>query len=453
MSPDLENAFDTAVIGAGWAGLAACVGLVEAGHRVLLLDAAPQAGGRARTLLIEMGETHLRLDNGQHLLMGAYGSVLSLLNRIGIDTQTHLHRERLNLSSVDGLKLQAGRLPGQLSLVSALLTAQGLPWSARLSMARMLMQLPADHNSSWPQGLTVSAWLRQMQQPAGLVDAIWRPLCVGALNTEPDQACARSFARVLRDSLLSGARASDMILPVATLGELLPEPTLAWLQARGARVQLRTPCRALHRDGHPGGWTVMTDRSRIHARHIVLAVSPHNAARLLKPHVDEQTLSQLNAFEYEPIATVWLAWRERLALPKAILLRDEIAAGHPGQWLFDRSHAATDQLNTAAGVVVSAAGQALPSPSTLTEQVIDQLRVQMALPRPHAARSIIERQATVRCTPDRPRFETDALAESCPGLALAGDWVWHHYPSTLESAVRSGDAAADWITRQAVPAG
>jgi hypothetical protein len=135
------------------------------------------------------------------------------------------------------------------------------------------------------------------------------------------------------------------------------------------------------------------------------------------------------------------------------LLHEDFAAAQPGQWLFDRSHASVGSIKSAAGVVVSAAGQALPSPSVLAAQVADQVCTQMALPRPDAARSIIERQATVRCTPDRPRLSADSLSRSCPQLALAGDWVWHDYPSTLESAVRSGDAAAHWILSQATAAG
>jgi len=451
--PDQQSRFDTAVIGAGWAGLAACVRLVEAGHRVVLLDAAPQAGGRARSLPIEMAGSRLLLDNGQHLLMGAYGSVLSLLQRIGVDSQTHLQRDRLNLLSVDGLRMQAGPLPGRLSLASALLTARGLPWAHRLSMAQLLLRLPADLDTLWPHGLTVSDWLNQARQPAGLIETLWRPLCVGALNTELDQACARTFARVLRDTLLAGDRASDMILPLASLGEMLPDPALTWLKSQGACIQLRTACRGLHRDGQEDGWTIMTDRGQWIARHVVLAVSPHNAARLIPADADPRTLSQLNAFQYESIASVWLAWREPLALPRAILLHEDFAAAQPGQWLFDRSHASVGTIKSAAGVVVSAAGQALPSPSVLAAQVADQVCTQMALPRPDAARSIIERQATVRCTPDRPRLSADSLSNSCPQLALAGDWVWHDYPSTLESAVRSGDAAASWIVSQASAAG
>jgi uncharacterized protein with NAD-binding domain and iron-sulfur cluster len=52
---------------------------------------------------------------------------------------------------------------------------------------------------------------------------------------------------------------------------------------------------------------------------------------------------------------------------------------------------------------------------------------------------LTEKRATFACTPGLAR---PANATGLPGLALAGDYTAGDYPATLETAVRSGRAAA-----------
>ena len=81
------------VIGGGWAGLAAAVTLAANDIPVTLIESAKQLGGRARCAPFGK-ET---VDNGQHLLIGAYEHTLSLLQQIGVDTDQTLVREHLSL--------------------------------------------------------------------------------------------------------------------------------------------------------------------------------------------------------------------------------------------------------------------------------------------------------------------------------------------------------------------
>lgn len=435
------TALDAIVVGAGWAGLTAAVGLLEQGARVALIDAAPEPGGRARTQRLTLGTTPVQLDNGQHLLVGAYRSTLALLQRIGVDPDAVLVRAPLDLRSVDGLAMQARPWPGRLALAGALLTARGLPVSHRLAMAWLLGTLPPDRPSHWPVGLNVLAWLHSRAQPPELIARLWAPLCTGTLNTAMEQACARTFARVLRDTLAGPREASDTLLARRTLGEVLPRPAVAWLAARGASIHLRSPCRRLDRLGD-GRWQIELDHGPVQASQIVLAVPPARCAALLDGHADASVIHAMRSLPCEPIATVWLGWRERLALPDALLLRDDPAGKERGQWLFDRSTSAAGDLRSLAGVVISAAGQPLGEAGALAAPVARQVCRQLSLPPPAAARAVVDRHATVRCIPDRPRIAPDAVLAACPGVALAGDWIWHDYPSTLEGAVRSGDAAA-----------
>ncbi len=444
------QAIDCAVVGAGWAGLAAAIDLVHAGRRVMLLDAAPQAGGRARSLSLQTGAAPLALDNGQHLLIGGYRETLALLSRIDLDPDTVLHRFPLQLRSVQGLSVDAGRWPGRAGLAWGLLRARGLSVGQRLAAGRLLATLPPDTDRHWPQGMTVAQWLTDRGQPEALIRRLWSPVCVGALNTALHEACARTFARVLRDTFRAAPDAFDMLLARRGLSTVLPEPALAWLHSRGAEVHLRCPVRALARNPEHG-WTIRTDKGLVATDQVVLALPPRAALRMLEPLVPGGTLPAHSDFEEEPIATVWLAWRDTLGLPDTVLLHDDMLAAAPGQWLFSRPDASGSHWHTVAGVVVSAAGHTLPDPQTLAQQVKNQVSAQLAVPPAPFARAIIERQATQRCTPQRPRIDRAQLRRLCPGLELAGDWMWPDYPSTLESAVRSGVAAAQELIARASP--
>jgi squalene-associated FAD-dependent desaturase len=442
--------FDALVIGAGWAGLAAAIGLVEAGRRVALIEAGPQAGGRARSLALELAGEQVEVDNGQHLLIGAYRATLALLRRIGTDPDTVLARSRLRLAAPDGFRLSAAPLPAPLNLAVGLAIARGFPWGERIAMARAMGGLAHRGPDAVAEGTTVSQWLAAQRQPAPLVDRIWGPLCLGALNTPPERACGRAFAQVLADALLARASDADFLLPRTTLGDVLPRPALDWLHAHGAAVRLRTACRSLER-GLDGRWRAATDAGAFEAPAVVLAVPPPQVVRLLSTTVPATRLAPLEAFEHEPIATVWLAWRERIGLPAATMLRERAARGEHGQWLFGRTAPAGGAVASLAGVVVSAAGRLTERPSALAEAIAVQVAGQLGLPRAADARAIVERRATIRCSPHRPRIDTDALADAAPGIALAGDWIWHRYPATIESAVRSGDAAARFTITGVAP--
>lgn len=442
---------DVVVIGAGWAGLAAAVELCRQGLKPTLLDAAPHPGGRARAVTLTIDGEALQVDNGQHLLVGAYHEVLWLVDLVHQESGQALRRMPMRLESVGGLSLVPSGLPAPWHLATALLRARGIAWPDRVALLRLMASLRA---ARWavPEGETVAGLLGRLRQPASLSASLWEPLCVATLNTPLERACARTFAAVLRDTL-GGRRADcDFLLPRSTLSGVLPDPATAWLASHGASLRWRCAARGLAWLGDR--WQVDTAAGPIEGTDLLLAVPPVNAARLLTGVADANQLAELDGFEYEPIATVYLWWRAHRspALPDWILLDEQPQRRWHGQWLFDRGLLGGWRC---AAVVVSARGRqwlaalhdrqegdARASPgASIAEQVASQL----GLPAPDETRLIVDKRATFRCVPQRPRWRPDQLRSRAAGPWLAGDWLWPDYPATLESAVRSGLAAARGI--------
>src|SRR3546814_838484 len=188
-----------AVIGAGWAGLTAAWTLHRQGHAVALFEAARNLGGRARR--VHSRSLDLVIDNGQHILLGAYTETQALMRELGLNPGQLFYRERLRLQSADGrFSLHTLPLPAPFHLLGGVLSASGLSMKERLGLITLVARLRV-HGWKPAAGLSVQKWLEQGRQSAHAIRSFWQPLCLAALNTPLADACALLFAHVLRDSL------------------------------------------------------------------------------------------------------------------------------------------------------------------------------------------------------------------------------------------------------------
>lgn len=433
------------IVGAGWSGLACAVALVRAGHQPLVLDAAPHAGGRARSFEHALGGAPTELDNGQHLLLGAYSATLDLMREVGIDSGLALARSPFSLNYPDGWQLAAGDLPAPLHLAAALLGARGPSLAERLSLARWVLRQAIARWRGAPAGATAAMLLAG--EPPALVRRLWRPLCLAALNVEPEEACARIFLNVLRDSLGGRARDSHFLVPRIGLSRLFPQAALAWLAARGAEVRLHSPVTALELDPAGARHTLRLREERVAAGTVVLAVAPDRAAQLLAGTLDalEPATGLLQAIRFAPIATVFLRYAPGTQLSRPVLgLLDDPANDQHGQWAFDRG-ALDPAMDGIISVIISGDGpyRALER-TALGESVARQLRTALGLPAPLDHYAMTEKHATIVPAPGLRR---PASVLPVAGLYLAADSADSPYPSTLEGSVRAGIAAATAIGR------
>jgi hydroxysqualene dehydroxylase len=430
-----------AVIGAGWAGCAAAVELIRGGHSVTLFEATRTLGGRARRVEFD-GKL---LDNGQHILLGAYSESLRLLRLVGINPGDALLRLPLQMCyppDSDGMQFIAARLPAPLHLLGALWRADGLTRDDKLALARfsttarwMDWRLDTD--------CPVAELLERFDQTARLIQLMWRPLCLAALNTPPERASAQVFLNVLRDSLGAKRSASDMLLPRVDLSALFPQQAAAFVTQHGGSVRLGATVNRIRRDA--SGWRLQCsdDNCESHFGAVIVATQAKHAATLLD---DLMPALPSTGFVYEPITTCYLQYAPALQLARPMFaLLDDPAAGAWGQFVFDRGLLDTSQRGLLS-VVVSASTEAIAlGQHSLAAAIAAQLATVFKRPelaQPLWSKVISEKRATYACA---PALQRPANATGVAGLLIAGDYTAGDYPATLEAAIRSGVQAAALI--------
>ena len=383
--------------------------LAQRGVRVTVFESGPVPGGRARRVTTA-GRT---LDNGQHILVGAYTTLLGLMREVGADPDALLLRLPLELRYAEGFHLRAPALPAPFHLAAALFTAKGIWWRERFG-AVAFMQAMKRKRFRVETHVSVATLLEAHGQAGGIGRYLWFPLCISALNTLPPHASANAFLAVLRDSLGGPRSASELLMPRVDLTVLFPEPAAAWLAAHGGEVRCGSPVRDL-------------DALRKDFSHVIVAVGPHQLEPLLP--------GLAGGYTYQPIYTVYLKFPAQVKLDLPML---GLAQGLV-QWVFDRG-----QLGGEPGLlacVISAQGDHQQMEhDELAATCHRELESALGqLPKPEWTQVIAEKRATVTCTPDIRRF---GPGTSLPKVFLAGDYTDPEYPPTLEAAVLSGIRAA-----------
>jgi len=451
------------VVGGGWAGLTVAVELVRHDIPVTLLESAKQLGGRARrvpfdnTVRLDIGESDqentafetaspdkISVDNGQHLLIGAYDSTLSMLRTIGVSENSVLQREKLVLNmrriKKRSVKIETGRLPAPLHIAWGLLLAKGLSLKDRVSALKFCRALQKT-DFTVPSDISCLELFSQHRQTRNIVKTVWEPLCLAALNTPIAMASAEIFLRILREAFSYTRSESDLLFTRVDLGHVYPDHAMDYIEKHGGNIRLgqRVINLNIENNNLKG---VKLQEGDIEAPHVVLA-TPHFATRKIltgNPLFGELN-EKLDKLGTQPIVTVYLQYPEHVTLNAAMIgLVDSTA-----QWVFDR------RINGQAGlmaVVISGDG---PHMEIDNEQLIDKIKRELAgffpnWPASDSSMVIREKRATFNCITGcndyRPGTETELS-----GLWLAGDYTSTSLPATLESAVRSGQRCAQSIIR------
>lgn len=431
------------IVGGGWAGLAAAVELARQGRKPVVLEAARTLGGRARSLRIDS----LIVNNGNHLLLGSYRSVLNILQIIGVPEERVLRRIPIGLmlKSIFGteITLQTRSLPAPLHLLWALITADGLSIEASTAALRLLWRARRTGFDVRPD-VSLMYYLRRCKQPADAVRALWQPLCHAALATPIEHASTRLFLHILRDVFFSRHSESDLLIPITPLVDCLPQPAADYIEAHGGSVLVGARVQALTVDAEGAVTGVQLRGQTLPARQVIIATAPDTAASLLYGHAPTSNLAQQCAgIETHPISTLYLQYAPPVQLPHALV---GVLDGTV-QWLFDRSHI-DGQRGLITAVIGGPGPHARLSNDALTAlMAADVAKLYPHWPPPQALHLVREKRATLAATPENEASRPRAMTP-IKGLWLAGDYTAAGLPSSLEAAVRSGIVCARRVFRE-----
>ncbi len=464
------------IVGAGWAGLSAAVRLRKSGHSVTVFEASDTPGGRARRVIDpKLG----KIDNGQHLMLGAYTETLALIETLNpnVPSDRLLRRSALRLESLDGqFLMRAGNRPSALSLLMAMFFAKGLGLKDKWHAISMLVKLK---RAAWtcPHDWSVDRLLTWHRQTPATCRWLWHPLCLAAMNTPIGEASAQVFLNVLKDSFDAEPAHADLIVPRVDLSALWPDAATAGLDMRWRHGVRRVHIRenGVEVDGEPFDYVVIAAPPYAASRMLVAAdrpdsintsaakigLKPGSAPEPSSPHSDALMALRdtLNRFTYVPITNITLALTHAGDICGQMwMLQEQPSQGHLGQWVF--FHENGKEIR----VVISSPDESVLSMdhATLAKSVYDQIQQQRrhftrapkrtlaltdgSLERPLPAlahfRVLTEKRATYACTTSLKRPDNRT---AWPRLLFAGDWTDGPYPAVLEAAVRSGKRAAELI--------
>jgi squalene synthase HpnD len=432
-----------AVLGAGYAGLAAATELILRGHDVTLIESRALLGGRAHSFSeVKTGQV---LDNGQHILMGCYRETLDLLRQLGADDRLYSPPNlAVPFLSPRGRSTLAATLPAPFHLLSALLGFGEMNAADKFSAATLALRLRAGAGPEPAE--TVQAWLERWQQTPNAVRALWEPLCLAALNEPVSTGSAALFAGVIRRSFLGGADDAKILLSKVGLSQLFAPEVRQLLEMCDGALQVQAPVAELRFGAGRIDAVVLADGTVLQPDAVVSAL-PWHVLRGLLP-AESALAAKCRALQDAPIVSLHL-WLDRRVLDAPFVgLLDS-----PVHWIFSREHihgAEPDQPGHVITAVVSGARDLVDKSAGELEELT--LReIGRFIPAVREAKVLHRmvykaRSATFAATPEAETMRPGAETE-WNNFWLAGDWTATGLPATIEGAVLSGRTAARVLDR------
>lgn len=428
------------IVGGGWAGITCAITLLEQQIPVTLIESAPQLGGRARTVSF----TDKAVDNGQHLMMGAYHALGNMLDKLNITGDQNFLRTPLKLNIQSGCKsflLKLPNLPTPLHILSGLLLAKGISIPEKALALKFCYAMHRQHFEI-SKDISVAALLYEHNQSSTLIKYFWEPICLAALSTPASYASAHLFLMVLRDAFTGDRLDSDFVFARKDLSAIYPEPAYKHIIKLGGTILTHQRATSLIIEG--GVCQGVRAHKRIFRSDYTILATPVSATAALISEVSELEAleTQLANIKHESITTIYLQY------PAEVTIESEMVGlvGTWSQWVFDRQFAHQPGLMA---VVITGIGPHMEVDNkTLIQQVARELHNHFEdIPQyPLEARVIREKRGAFSCrvgvTENRPHNKT-----ALPGLWLAGDYTNTQYPATLEGAVKSGLNAAHQLLK------
>ena len=439
------------VIGGGLAGLSAACTLVDKGVSVTLLEKRPFLGGRAFSFTDT--ETGQEIDNGQHIYLGCCTAYTGFLRQLGVFERTTLQRN-LRIPVVDGegkvgMFSAAPLLPAPLHLLPSFLRFPHLGLRDKLRVISAMLSIRRIDRAKHREALeaqTFREWLEHHGQSERSMDVLWDLITLPILNDSISDVSAYMGVMAFQDGLLRGRTSANIGYSRVGLVELISDASRDYITQRGGRVLSgRTATNFIITNGNISG--VDTGPEVILADAVVSAV-PWDVLPSLLPAelVADPFFVPANELEWSPIVSIHV-WYDRPVMEEEFMA----TLDSPIQWVFNKSRI---QKLPGPGQYLTLSISGAWEHAPMNKEALRALflpELNKVFPKAVAAtvqRFIVVKQlsATFRCTPGA---QAHRLPQGTPidNLVLAGDWTQTGWPSTMESAVRSGVMAATEVAR------
>ncbi len=436
------------VLGGGLAGMAAACRLLDAGSQVTLVEKRPYLGGRAFSFTDPA--TGQEVDNGQHIFLGCCVYYIDFLKRLGAFEQARLQPKMrapvLSPSRGAGL-LSAAPLPKPLHLLPSFLSYRLLGFKDKALALYALVKIAlTDRTRPALAQESFGGWLRRHRQTRRSIDNFWNLIVKPCVNDDVDDVTAAMAIMVFQEGLLRTRGGSRIGYARVGLSKLMGDAAQEYIEARQGRILGGRTAVSLQSDGRRISGALLSDGSAVRGDAYVSALPWNELASILGPELEGQPFFQpMKGLKAAPIVNVHLWYDRQVMDEEFIALVDS-----PLQWVFNKTAilGRDDSGEQWVTISLSAAFEYVDKPKKALE---DSFVAAMAEAFPRARDAKVKRvlvvkqnRATFRCVAGSERLRPTAKTP-VENLFLAGDWTDTGWPSTMEGAVRSGDAAAEAV--------
>ena len=436
------------IIGGGIAGLATAVRLIQNGIKPIVLEKRPFLGGRAYSFVDN--DSGVEIDNGQHVFVGACDQFQQYIADIGASDQIRLD-ERIGFPVLKHGKIswiKARNLPGALANLSALLGYRhvGTLGKIRILWGLLSIKLTRLRQNSLHDHFTFDDWLRDHYQNDETIKNFWNLIILPALNDDITGVSAHIGIELFKVALLGSAKNPAMGIPLSGLSTLVGENARKFIESHGGEIRTGIDVGSLEiSTGAITGVRTATG-DLIEGEAVVSAVPAVAMTTLIPGGSDDQDdfFTPAESIRTAPIVAVHI-WYDRPVLTENFVA----TLDSPLQWVFNDTDLKS-RNETGQHIVISLSG-AWEWQDRSKQELRDIFTAEMEKAFPSAQSASIEKftivkmlEATFRVAPGSQKHRLSQRTP-LPGFYLAGDWTDTGWPSTMESAVRSGNLAAEYI--------
>jgi squalene-associated FAD-dependent desaturase len=425
-----------AIIGAGIAGISSAVNLLSLNNiKVDIFEATDKLGGRVYSF--KDGKTNEIIDNGKHLMVGAYHNFFSLLLQLHsydkLQFQKYLKVSLIDNSTI--YKFQNGVL-GKLSQLISLMQFKGISSKEKYYFIKFLRNL----NKISAFSLSVEELLKKWEQSAKIINVFWEPIVLATMNLPINIASASLFLEILKKSFFADKSSQRLVFSKIPLMQLFDD--FKQIENANFKLNFETKIDRIYlNENQKYELSAKNGAIGIYDA-IILAIPPKMAFKLIKS--DENLFSKLNELQidffekvtYSSIISIYL-WTENNFLEEDFygLINSEF------HWIFKEKHSGHNRYTLTKSSADNLLNLSKENIMNLAYNDLQKNFKEFDRRKVIHYNIIFEKQATIKISSEIQ--EIRPTQKLIGGFYLAGDWTQTNLPATMESAALSGKLAVE----------